>query len=799
MTAHRLLLDLQASQSRAHAERGIARYVIDHAASLMRRSDRVRGLLLNPFHHFPGHLPAQLLDSPLLQWSSATGLGQLQADGPLAFHMMSPFELPDPSTAVASTHLLRPEMPLIVTLYDLIPYLMRERYLRDQAIAKRYLQRLELVRGADLVLAISEATRQDAISALDMSPDRVVNISGGISELFGPAAVGVDTLAAVRALIPAIRGPYVFTVGGAEWRKNTERLIEAYGSLPAGLRSRYQLVITCALPDEWRRTWLTHAAAAGCDDGQVVITGRVEDSTLLRLYQGTSLFIFPSLYEGFGLPVAEAIACGAPAITSSVSSLPEILEHPAATFHPEDVEGMAGLLQRGLEDEEFGSELRGVARRRAPLFHWDVVADRSLEGIALVIDETSPPSAHHSHRPRLRVALATPLPPEPNGVASYSARLIPHLAEQMDLDVLYPEQGVQPDFRCPGVNCLPIAGLGRYVNPYSYDAVIFAIGNHPVHAATYEAMQSFPGIVWFHDVRLPHLYWHHAQRYGIDPRQAIRNQLNRYYRGRAADDAAAQWSVTYADRFGLNLTTELSQRARHVIVHNPLAERMLRLDQGPDVRCPPVTLVPLAAASIGSEGPVSRVSPPVVGALGVLDERKSPTLLIDAIALIPAERRPHLIFVGPAEDWKRDWLLGHARDIGLGDGAVSVTGWVDDIAWHENIASLTCVVQLRAATNGESSASIRDALGSGVPVITNMLGAAEEFPEGSLVTLPPLLTSAALAAHIDTVCSDGAAWARLSAGGWAYSQSVTGEQVARQITAVVRATVGAANGSGEHR
>ena len=785
-----LILDIQGAQSVAHGERGIARFVVEHASGLMRRSGRVRRLVLNPLQPFPGHLPPDLLCSPLLTWSTLSGLRAELGSGDLAVHLMSPFELPDPATAVVPEHLMRPGVPLVVTLYDLIPYLMQERYLGDPAWKKRYLQRVETVRGADLVLAISEATRQDAIQHLGMDARTVVNIGGGVSPDFRPAPSGADPVAMARRAVPEIRRPYFFSVAGAEYRKNTERLIEAFAALPEGVRDQHQLVITCDLPASWRRSWLDHARAHGCADGDVVLTGRVSDQLLIRLYRAAELFVFPSLYEGFGLPVAEAIACGCPAVTSNVSSLPEILDHPPATFDPTDVSDISRAMDRGVSDAAFRRGLLEAGARRAPLFSWDAVADRTLEALRQRIDSGAwrplPPAHHRSSRPR--VALVTPLPPQIGGIASYSARLLPALAMHMDLDVLHANPD-SPGVRAPAGQTLPLTGLGRYVNPHSYDAIVYAVGNSPHHVPTYEQLLVHRGIVWLHDVRIPHLIWHYAASHGIEPGDYIADLLHRHYGMRYPAHALTDWSASLVDRYGLGLTPAVVSASRGVIVHSRLAERLLRLDQGPDASTPPIRVVPLAAAALRPGGPVARRSPAVIGALGLVDERKSPLLLVDAVAEIPAESRPRLVFVGPCEPWKRDWLLAHAEERGIAE-LVTCTGHVDDDQWWSAIDELTCVVQLRVGTNGESSASIRDAMARGVPVITNMLAAEEELPPGSLVGLPPDVDGPHLASAILEVCADQSVWRRLSEAGWKYSAAVTEDAVAYELSVAISELAG---------
>ena len=114
--------------------------------------------------------------------------------------------------------------------------------------------------------------------------------------------------------------------------KNTELAIEAFAALPRELRSSLQLVIVCTLPVQGLIQWENHAADVGLDRDEVVFTGFVPDPVLRALYQTTQLCVYPSRYEGFGLPVLEAARCGSPAITSNCPPLPEVLDWAPATF-----------------------------------------------------------------------------------------------------------------------------------------------------------------------------------------------------------------------------------------------------------------------------------------------------------------------------------------------------------------------------------------------------------------------------------------------------------------------------------
>jgi glycosyltransferase involved in cell wall biosynthesis len=782
-----LLLDIQGAQSLEHGERGIARYLTEHAMALAQASDRVVGLLMNPLLPFPGHLPGALLASRLLRWNTLSSVRELSRGRPVALHLMSPFEWSEKGGAGVPAHLMRPDVPLIATLYDLIPYLMQERYLADRHRRDQYLTRIELVRSADLVLAISEATRADAIRELGIRADRIHTIGGGVSAKFHPAPRPAEATALVSRACAAIRRPYFLSVLGAEPRKNAETLIEAYSQLPHHLRRECHLVITCALPGDWRTRWTDHALRCGCDPGDVVLTGQVPDSVLVALYQAATLFVFPSIYEGFGLPVAEAIACGTPSITSNTSALPEVLDWPPATFDPRDATEISGLMQRAVEDAAFAEELRRVAVRQAPGFRWAAVAERTLSAISETIDRLPRAPRPRTKERRLHLALATPLPPALSGVATYNARIVGELRRHADLDVFFPDWRLRPTDHWEGVRVLPLRSMGGAVDPGNYDAVIYAIGNSEHHAETYEAAMVYPGILWLHDVRLPNLYTFVATGRGVAPDVLIREVLSRHYGTRAPLRPGEDWHPAMIDRFGLGLTPELVQRSRHVIVHSSFARRLITLDQGPDGHMPPVSVIPLAASRLREGGPVARQIPPLVGTLGLVSPRKLPRLLIDAVASTPTSAG--LAFIGPCSAEVREPLIEHARLRGIAERVI-FTGAVDEDHWWEWIGRLTCVVQLRAATNGESAASLRDAMAHGIPAITNMIGADEEFPTGSLETLPADVDADTLAACITALCSDGDAWQRLSRGAWQYSSSVTVETVVGALLDSVLSTLG---------
>jgi glycosyltransferase involved in cell wall biosynthesis len=372
-----VLLDIQAIQSVGHPERGIARYVREVSTALLdARPDLIGGLVVNP--DLPGLAPTDDLARAGLVVSS-----DRVVPGPGVYHVLSPYE-PDlaidrifPAGAAARQ--------LIVTVYDLIPEVFAGEYLPHAGPRRRYRARHHLVRAADRVLAISDATAREVIERVHVDERRVVMVGAGVSPHFVPPVSRADAARAARAALPALDERFVLYTGGSDARKNPTGLLDAYSRVPDGVRRRWQLVMVWRMSDDEQRALAAHAADLEIAD-RVLFTGFVPDDTLALLYQATDLFVFPSRYEGFGLPVAEALACGAPAIAGATSSLVELLP-PAALFDPLDPGAIARAIERALTDDHLRAAL--VARAREPAPTWQEVATRT----AAVYDEllTRPP------------------------------------------------------------------------------------------------------------------------------------------------------------------------------------------------------------------------------------------------------------------------------------------------------------------------------------------------------------------------------------------------------------------------
>jgi glycosyltransferase involved in cell wall biosynthesis len=261
----------------------------------------------------------------------------------------------------------------IFTLHDTAYLRYPEYYLPRNRIYLRIMMP-RFLRRADRVIVVSEHTRVDALRHYGLEPGKVHVIPEGVDPWFTPEQP--------RARIDAVRGRfglpgrYVLSVGTIQPRKNLATLLDAY----AVLRRREPdlgLVIAGALG--WLyESFFDRRRALGLEDA-VVVTGAVPDEDLPAMYAGAEVFAYPSVYEGFGLPPLEAMACGTPVASSNATSLPEVVGDAGALVEPLDVDAWVTEIDRLLHDEARRRELRGRGLARARTFTWERAARRTLE------------------------------------------------------------------------------------------------------------------------------------------------------------------------------------------------------------------------------------------------------------------------------------------------------------------------------------------------------------------------------------------------------------------------------------
>ncbi len=251
----------------------------------------------------------------------------------------------------------------MVTIHDLKPLLVGARPTR-----RNLNERIEsLVVGdrwskIDHIVTDSACSQRDILAHLPVTADRVSVVFPGVDlARFRPAEAGVA----------APERPYILCVAGDDPMKNVETLVDAFALLPAELRAAHDLVLA---GDVQKRSVVRERVVAHGLEPQVRFPGLVDDATLVGLYQQARLFVFPSRYEGFGLPVLEAMACGCPVISSDASSLPEVAGDAGLLFNPSNAAELAKAMGRVVNDATLHTSLRARGLERARRFSWDQTA-----------------------------------------------------------------------------------------------------------------------------------------------------------------------------------------------------------------------------------------------------------------------------------------------------------------------------------------------------------------------------------------------------------------------------------------
>ncbi|MFL1462677.1 glycosyltransferase [Roseococcus sp. DSY-14] len=438
----RLLLDLQGAQGGARRG-GLGRYTLELARALLRHPRGHDPLVLvnTGLAGSAAELLAEFGPAQSVRWTAPAGTAAgrapqhalrraaalLRAEAvlaaqPDALHLGSIFEGWD-TDAVTTWPAERGRVATAATLHDLLPLSLRPLYLDGlwgaNGLRPWYAACLAEAAACDLLLCNSEHTRGEARRFLPQPPERVAVIGGAPAARFRPPE-------------PGAASPHpgcVLFLGAGDPRKDDATLVRGFALLPPALRRRHPLCIGHADPAGLRARF----AAAGLAEGEAVALPFVPDDALPALYAGAALVVIPSLGEGYGLPAAEAMACGAPVLVARAGALPELAPRPDAQFPPGDAPALATLLRRWLEDPEGRAELAAHGLRRAREWSWDGVAARAWDALEALAPRRAPPRrlprlALLAERPDAALAgalaadyavtLCGPAPPEDEALAA---------------------------------------------------------------------------------------------------------------------------------------------------------------------------------------------------------------------------------------------------------------------------------------------------------------------------------------------------------------------------------------------
>ncbi|MGC9206476.1 glycosyltransferase [Acidithiobacillus sp.] len=281
-----------------------------------------------------------------------------------------------------------PSKRTAVTLYDLIPLAQKDIYLKNNEELSYYHGKIEYLKKSGLLLSISEFSKSEAINLLGIDSRKIVNISSAADSRFQPINV-TDQHADQLKHKYGIKNKFLMYTGSFDKRKNHANLIRAFGLLSENVLATHQLLIVGNGWDAIYHDLRTVAKMAGLADDAIIFAGHVTDADLLPLYALCCLFVFPSLAEGFGLPVLEAMSCGTPTICSNCTSLPEVIGRTDAQFDPTNPSSIAKIMQRALTDTAFRKSLKEDGLIRSKKFSWDASAITAITSFEKINEELS--------------------------------------------------------------------------------------------------------------------------------------------------------------------------------------------------------------------------------------------------------------------------------------------------------------------------------------------------------------------------------------------------------------------------
>ena len=644
-----------------------------------------------------------------------------------------------------------------VTFYDAIPLLYPDPYLHIPGIANYYFRKLQWMKRADLLLAISESSRREAIRTLNVAEERVVNISTGLEERFKQVEVGAEAKSELFRKY-GIQKSFLMYSGATDMRKNMEGLIAAFALLPASLRNNYQLLLAGKNEQTRCKQLQSLCRQHGLPEDRLIFAGYVSDNDLLALYNTCSLFVLPSYHEGFGLPALEAMACGTPTIASNVTSLPEVVGDPEALFDPGDPSEIAAKIERVLTDHSLREQLRRNGLRQAKNFTWE----RSARAAWTAFEDLSfskqlpgaPVETTNGSGSRPTLAYFSPLPPERSGISDYSAELLPELGRFYDIEVVVSQDGVSDKW----VNAnFPVRSASYFErHAAKYDRIVYHIGNSPFHIYMLDVLRRYPGVVVLHDFFLSGMYKWMAQNGDLESFS------------RAIFDSHSYFGLLQEQKLGrecsirnLPCNRPVIDAAAGVIVHSQFSRKLANQWYGPGTSSSWEVIPHLRSKQEKDrEAARARLGIPnsdyLVCSFGLVD----PTKLNDGLLSgwlgsgLANNKNCRLVFVGEnnGAEFGANLLSRIAQSVA--SDRIRITGYSSREVYRDYLSAADCAVQLRTNSRGETSGAVLDCLGAGQPTIVNAHASLAELPDNVVLKLPDEFTDVELARALDQIYRD---------------------------------------------
>jgi glycosyltransferase involved in cell wall biosynthesis len=674
------------------------------------------------------HPPGDLLNRPSIALrASADWQDWLQGLRLDLYHATMPFVLEE----------LIPERtdvcPLVCTLYDFIPLRYPDHYHPTAEVRAAYERALRHARRCAQGIAISRFVCQEAQELLGLSGSRLTIASPVADPIFRrlPPAEAANTLS--RLGLPIEGAEYLLTITHSHFTKNLDGLLRGFALLTPRERATHPLVVVADLPELDRELLAARLEREGLGSS-VHLAGGVPDDDLVALYNAAFAYVHPSRHEGFGLPILEALRCGAPVIAHHATAPPEIVGQAGLLLDFEQPAEIAAAI-RALSDHDLRRDLVARAEPRAEGYTVEALGRGTQEAYRRALER---PAARPD---RARIALWSPLPPVASGVADYSRELLGGLADWADVEVFV--DGHEPVAR--EVLESHVVRDGAEFSSASrrrrFDLVFYQLGVNRLHLYASAALERWSGVCVLHDLPWSHLLLHdsHVQRHPETFRLALESIEGKATLaefdalGRPGDPRYEERREEFLNRH--HMLGELIGLSSAQILHwRAGAEEVRRRHPNARVFAFPMGVTDPLAGPPDSDQSRRELGVPaqalLVGAFGAADPVKRLEPAVDALAeAVASGVDAHLLVVGAftTPDYRRR-LAHRIHELGLA-ARVQLLGRVPIDRFLMALRACDVVVNFRHPFRHQMSATLMRAVAAGKPVLVSAEAAWGDLPE----------------------------------------------------------------------
>lgn len=631
---------------------------------------------------------------------------------------------------------------LATIVFDFIPLHYPNFYLNPNPVFKDAIyKRLRTLYHSDILLCISEWTRADVINLLKINPDRVVNIRGGISGDFGYVEnLPNKSIQSLKRKFQ-INEKFILYVAGIEFRKNIEKSIIAFSKLGLLLKN-LSFVIVCHINDLDKKRLQELSNKHNVGD-KVIFTGYISDSEINILYNSCDAFVFPSLMEGLGLPILEAMACRAPVIGSNTSSMREIIGDSEFMFNPENENEITLLMRKIISDQEFKNRAKQNSQKQYLLFSWVQSAKKTLAAFQS-LDKKSAYEKNGNSIKKPRIAFFSPLPPKKSGISYYSATLLPFLSKYWDIDIFVDSGYICDDpFLTSNFKIYSYLDFEQINKQKAYDEIIYQIGNSDNHTYIFDMLKKYPGVVVLHDVFLSGIMYWQTVRLGkmnefIEEAMYSHGNYGKVLVEKAQKNLIS-WDKVIRD---LQMNKRVLDQATKVIIHSKWDKEQI-LKNYPELSSKIFMVHQFAPLRISynkdeiKEKLGFAKNDFLICSFGfVAPTKKIDSVLKNIANFLKKTHNAIYVLVGESDNTYGQTIKKLVYDLHI-ENKVVFTEFIDETKYMMYIDACDVCISLRKDARAGTSAAVNHALGAGLPTIISDEDLFFDFPNDVVIKLLP--------------------------------------------------------------